>query len=432
MNHTPLTGRAFILFTMVITLNLYLMSKPNPAALTQNSWLTVSQVSALYGTLFMSLSVILAARPRFLESWFGGLDKVYKSHHLFGGIALVLLLQHPLTLIINALPNYQMAFLYLFPVTNLAYSAGILALWILIILLVATLYLKLPYHIWKITHNFMGIVVLLAALHIYLIPSDVSRYLPLRFWMMGLIGLALFAAFYQRFLYRFLGPRYAYRLMAKIKLANCHLLYLKPIKQGLSFQPGQFVFASIRSHRTLKESHPFSIASEPGKPYLRLIIKELGDYTSDLHHAHPSDLVYLWGPYGRFLSKPVKLNQPLVGIGGGIGITPFLSLARSKVNQTSPASPVYLYYSVSQITDALGHRELTALDKYLPNLSYRLHVSRDQGRLTAKMIITAVPEWQSANYYICGPLKMMLDLRSQLLGQGVKPAHIIYEDFSLK
>ena len=79
-----------------------------------------------------------------------------------------------------------------------------------------------------------------------------------------------------------------------------------------------------------KEPHPFSISSSPEAAHLRLSIKRLGDWTQDVAQIKPGKSARVWGPYGHFtrlaLAQPL---MPLVMIGGGIGITPFLSLVAS-------------------------------------------------------------------------------------------------------
>ena len=49
-------------------------------------YLVVAKVSALIGICLLSLTIFLSLRLHFMESLFGGLDKVYKAHHLIGQI----------------------------------------------------------------------------------------------------------------------------------------------------------------------------------------------------------------------------------------------------------------------------------------------------------------------------------------------------------
>ena len=96
----------------------------------------------------------------------------------------------------------------------------------------------------------------------------------------------------------------------------------KPIK----YKSGQFVFVRFYNQRLTKESHTFSIASKSNDETLRIVVKKLGDYTSNMEELKVGDKVAVEGPYGRFNYKNYSRDQ--VWIAGGIGITPFLGMVR--------------------------------------------------------------------------------------------------------
>lgn len=56
------------------------------------------QITGLLGFSLFAITFILAARIRWLESYFGGLDKMYHTHHQMAKIALLLLMLHPILL----------------------------------------------------------------------------------------------------------------------------------------------------------------------------------------------------------------------------------------------------------------------------------------------------------------------------------------------
>ena len=128
-------------------------------------YLFIAKFSALIGICLLSLTIFLSLRLHPLESIFGGLDKVYKAHHLIGQITLIVILMHPLFLIIRIFPNWDFIALYLVPGLNIAFTYGILSLYLLLVLLFVTLVIKLPYKIWHLSHKFMGVVLILATWH---------------------------------------------------------------------------------------------------------------------------------------------------------------------------------------------------------------------------------------------------------------------------
>lgn len=414
-----------------ITTSLFLISKPSLAfASPHQLLLTVSQLSALLGIILLSFTYFLSSRANFLENLFGGLDQVYRLHHLMGIVSFLLLTVHPLFLILNILPDIRLSAIYLFPtLSGIDYNLGIFALYTLITLISLTLFVRLPYHIWKSTHEYMGLVILLGFFHALLIESDISRFLPLRIWILTITGLGLLFHLYRRFLYDRFGPAYNYRISKISRLNNVTEIFLSASDQTLHHHPGQFVFVRFPGLPGLDEPHPFSISSAPQNPRLRLSIKRLGDFTNRIKDLTVGTPAILSGPYGQFYSRFASCDIA-VCIAGGIGITPFISLLESKIR--SADKPTFLFYSVKQINDAYYANRLVRLSKY-NNINYLFHNTAIQGRINARGIIKkSAVNPTSATYFICGPLSLMLTLRNQLLDLGVRPSRIIFEDFNFK
>lgn len=78
--------------------------------------LSIGRVTGLVGLVMYSLNLIYATRLRFLETFFGGLNRVYIAHHLLGGLALVFLSMHPFFLSLRfAQKSIKQAALLLLP-----------------------------------------------------------------------------------------------------------------------------------------------------------------------------------------------------------------------------------------------------------------------------------------------------------------------------
>jgi len=123
----------------------------------QNSLVSFGEIFALIGLTMFSINLILATRLRFLEDLFDGLNKVYENHNIIGQIAFILLLFHPLLLLPRYASNIKETFSFLFFSDLWSHNFGIIALWLMIILIILTLYLKPKYNFWKITHKFFGV-----------------------------------------------------------------------------------------------------------------------------------------------------------------------------------------------------------------------------------------------------------------------------------
>ena len=57
---------------------------------------SLGDMAGLCGMAMFSLVIILSARLKVFEHFFNGINQAYIAHHVFGGLALCLLLFHPL------------------------------------------------------------------------------------------------------------------------------------------------------------------------------------------------------------------------------------------------------------------------------------------------------------------------------------------------
>lgn len=413
---------------LLLTLGLFLLSKQVSSEGIQISWLFISQLFSLSGATLLSISFILSSRWSFIEDWFGGLDKVYKRHHLFGGISFVLLLHHPLFLILNILPDVQFSWKYVWLSDQLPYNWGVLSLYSMILMLVLTLLINLPYSLWKKTHEFMGLALFFAFFHILTISSDVSRFLPLRFWLITLMIIALYSVIFRRFLYPVIGPKFQYMVKEVLRLGDIYILDLLPLGRKLKFNPGQFIFTRLED--ISGESHPFSITNSSSQDSLRIVVKVLGDYTWKLGSLKPGSSATLWGPYGKFGEAAMR-GGDLIWIAGGIGITPFLSLLDYEL-ENPQSRKIDLFYCVGMESEAVFDQEIK--DKFcrVPNMTYCKYLSDVSGRINIEKIIELCGGVENKKIMICGPVSLMESLASQLRKIGIKNHNIIFEDFYLK
>ncbi len=423
------SGNVFIWFSVLATLNLFVLAKINGGDNLIISWLYLSQLLALLGTVLLSISFFLAGRFQFLESWFGGLDVIYRLHHLTGGVAFVLLLHHPLFLAVNVLPRLDLAWKYLWFSSNIAYDYGIIGLYLMLLLLIFTLLINLPYSIWKKTHEFMGLVLFFGALHILTITSDISRFQPLRVWIIVWLVIGAMSVVYRRWLYDLIGPRYKYVVDEVVRQGDVLLVYLKPTVKKMKYRGGQFVFAKFE--RLTKEQHPFSIASGPGDERLMLGIKMLGEDTLNFRELVAGDIATLWGPYGTFWEKQLS-KKDLIWIAGGIGVTPFLSMLTDEING-HPGRLTDFFYCVGSGDEAVFDSQIKlTINSYYEKIHYWQFCSKDSGRITAKAVLAAVGSFNNKKIMLCGPLPMMNGLVKQFKELGVTNSQIAFEDFNFK
>lgn len=411
---------------------------------------SLGKVTGLIGLVLYAINLLLAARTRWLENFFGGLNRVYIAHHITGGIALILLLVHPIALALRAvsvsdLTTLREAALFLLPRTiaqdasladfqqAMSINAGIVAFLGMVVLLVLTFFVKLPYRLWLFTHKFLGVAFMLAGLHVVYISSDVSSNAGLKYYLIGWIVIGLAAFTYRTLMSNVFVRRSTYRVEeVRVVGGNVVSLTFDALHRPINYKPGQFVFIKFLNAGNdgiTSEAHPFSIASSPKEHRLRLLVKSLGDYTSALKNIKPGTVAEIEGAYGKFTFTRFGA-APQIWIAGGIGVTPFLSMARS-YDQNSPN--VDMIYSVVSRSELLDQRAIAEmLPSVHPTFRYFPYVADEQeGFLTAQKIDELCGGVKGKEIFICGPPAMMKSLRQQLGQMGVPGRKIHSEEFSM-
>jgi len=426
----------FIGFLPLVTLWLWVLREQD--TIIELSFLNaLHQVSGWISLSLFTLSLITATRLGFLEKIFTGFDQLYQFHKYIGITAFLLLWLHADTILVQNLDNLPR---YLFPSTSfewysLGLSLGIVAFYVITLQLLLTYIKRVPYHIWKVTHEFLSIAVIIGGLHIILIQvSRGQNNDPLTIWALILTIIAAIAAVYTRFLWKWF-PRYYPHIIGKIEPNAVGVnLYLTPTDKILNFTPGQLVFVSFLDNSISAEVHPYSISSAPSDPYLRLSIKALGDHTRTLaNNLTRGSAVSLNGPYGAF-GDPfyAHTGKKTIFVAGGIGITPFLSMTRDATAKKIQKS-IDLWYLARNPTDAIFSHELQQLSTQNANLTIIQKYSDTDGFTTPQALANHYNDvLKTYDIFLCGP-KLMMDLFvNDLVKMGIAKRNIYMEDFSLK
>lgn len=284
-----------------------------------SSWTSLAyglgRLFGIWGVCLYAINLVMSARWRWLEPWFGGLNRVYIAHHTTGGIALVLLLFHPVFLALQKLAiSAFTAARFLLPGYSFATDLGLIALFGMVFLLFLTFYTKLPYEIWKFSHKFLGVFFGVSGLHILLIESgDMESSILLKAYVLAIMAAGAFAYTYRTLLPKIFVRTYEYEVEGvRQPWKEVIEMTLKPKNQLMNFQPGQFVFVSFTdSQLVARESHPFSIVSAPKDGRLILTAKTLGDYTASLIKLKSGTTAKIEGAFGKFSYTNFKNNDQI-------------------------------------------------------------------------------------------------------------------------
>lgn len=387
-----------------------------------------SQLFAITGFAMLALSFVLSTRNKYLEKYFGGLDKMYLTHHTFAKYGFIFILIHALLLAIRWIPeNTEKALRYLLPEhERIEVDLGIYALYGFVIIIFFTLVVKLPYDKWKILHKFTGVFFILAVLHVYILEVNIFRDNLLTIYFSVLIVAGVSSYFYKTFLFKFFKKEFNC-VVKDVTLLSDKIMEvtLKSQKVKLNFNPGQFYFFSFRDKSLSKEYHPFTVFIGANEFEVSAMIKSLGDFTTRLHDKlKPGIKVKLEGPYGYFEFKDGNNEQ--VWIGGGVGIAPFISWIRDFTFTGFPENlRVNFYYCVEYKKDATYLNEFKSLELQNPNFKVHLVCAAETELLTANGIELT----KQSDIFICGPKQMRLDLQKGLKNRGISSQKIHFEDF---
>ena len=432
---------------VAVTLAVWLASKWWFQDAFDNPYKYPAKAASLTATMLMCIAVILSARWRFLERFFGGLDKVYQIHKRIGRWAFSIILLHPVFLAVDRLPDAN-AFLRAMWFAGKAgqyawgQNAGVAALLGFFVLVALTLWIKWPYHLWKKSHEFFGLVMVIVTAHVVLVSADVARYPALRVWFYAWLGLALISFVQIRFLYRYCGPRFDCRVAATRRTGEILDLRFRPTGRPMNFYPGQFVYMVVRREGITDEPHPYSIAN---------------GYNLD-------DAVSFYGPYGHFSAPFCTALRDCVFVGGGIGITPFIGMwhvalhSEDRYDASAVPEPiremhpeilrrwqsplVSLFYVCRTAGDAVfdtAIRNEVILSRFhgFSELEHRGHHyerydTSTQGRITASYLDAHVRGGIGDKYvFLCGPTPMVDALIGQMTAMGIGRGQIVVEDFNL-
>ena len=231
--------------------------------------------------------------------------------------------------------------------------------------------------------------------------------------------------------------------------------YLKPHdgKAIPPFQPGQFLTFSIPVvGQAEPEMRCYSLSESPTEEgFYRVTVKRLdpphgarpdtprGRISGHFHdNLQPGAVVEALAPAGSFCLDRTS-TRPIIFIGGGIGITPLLSMLRWLI-ATGSRREIWFFYGVRNRGEHAMYETLHRLNAHTPNV--RLLVAYSQptpncrknvdyhvkGHITAELLRPLLTA-RRCEIYLCGPNAMMTSLRGQLEAIGVPAEDIRTESF---
>ena len=208
--------------------------------------------------------------------------------------------------------------------------------------------------------------------------------------------------------------------------------------EGFRFKAGQYVILTLIDPPETDakgSTRSFSLSSAPEETDLTITTRIRGTALKrSLATMALGTKVALEGPFGDLVLAS-ELNRPAVFLAGGIGVTPFRSIAVSAAHAKLPHR-LLLFYSNHRPQDAPFLDELRALQQTNPNYRFVATMTNgngswqgESGRISNAMIRRYVSDLIGPIYYLAGPPAMVLGLQDTLTAAGVHADDIRAEEF---
>ena len=217
------------------------------------------------------------------------------------------------------------------------------------------------------------------------------------------------------------------------------------LREVFGFTQGQYL--TLRRDidgQDLRRSYSICAGLDDGE--LRVGVRKVRDgvFSNWINaHLQPGDTVQVMAPQGRFFVpiEPASARHH-VGIAGGSGITPILSIMKT-VLAREPRSRFTLIYGNRQLQSTMFKEEIEDLkNRYMTRLVLQ-HVFSDEHtdsplgfgvmnrEKIGEFLKTLVPAASIDHVYICGPFQMNDEAEAALLAAGVPEERIHIERFGV-
>ncbi|MBP6882230.1 MAG: oxidoreductase [Candidatus Levybacteria bacterium] len=234
------------------------------------------------------------------------------------------------------------------------------------------------------------------------------------------------------------GPKYKLFLsvISSKKIASniYEFVFIKP--KGFTYKAGQYLEWTL--------SHPksdsrgvrrfFTIASSPTEETLKLGVRVDSESSSSFKRKLLSltkDARIIATQLAGDFTLPNDPTVQMTFIAGGIGITPFRSMAAYLIDKKEKRD-ITLFYFANTVEDFVYRDIFTRAEAYGLKTMYvptREAVHGESGRLTKDMLKKYTPNFAKRMYYLSGPNAMVEGYKAMLLSVGVQRKNIISDYF---
>lgn len=209
-----------------------------------------------------------------------------------------------------------------------------------------------------------------------------------------------------------------------------------PRPAELNYKPGQFFFVTIKAQDGKELSKHFSLSSSPTEKTHIEFTKKLSDsdFSAALKALKEGDWARIDAPYGKFTFEGEYERIGLLG--GGIGITPFMSICKY-CTDTYQKTKITLLYGNRTENDIVFRKEFEAMQEQNKNLKVVFILNEASsgwkgatGLITAEMIKKEIPDFKETMFYTCGPPGMVQVMEKLVEQLGLPKSQLKREYFA--
>jgi ferredoxin-NADP reductase len=215
------------------------------------------------------------------------------------------------------------------------------------------------------------------------------------------------------------------------------------LPEPFRFRPGQHVLVRLTAPDGYRAQRSYSIASAPGQTGpLELAIEKLddGEVSPFMHDvAQVGDEIELGGPIGGHFNWSPEDGGPVLFIGGGSGVVPFMSMLRHRAAMSSKVTAT-LVFSARLREDLLFFDELSELASSHDRFNLTVTLTREEathpfraGRIDATFIasIIATMKMPVRQVLICGSNPFVETAAEGMVAAGIDEALIKTERYGI-
>ncbi len=213
-------------------------------------------------------------------------------------------------------------------------------------------------------------------------------------------------------------------------------------EEKVDFRAGQYMEWTLGHYRPDNRGNRryFTIASSPTENEIRMGIKFYGNpstFKKGLASLVPGDEIMAGQLAGDFV-LPADSKKKLAFLAGGIGVTPFRSMAKYLSDKNEKRDIVFLYSNkvpseiaykevFDEAAQRVGMRTIYVLTS--PEQQIPAGINARAGMISAEMLKMEIPDYMERTFYISGPHSMVSAMEKCLREIGVKRSKIKIDFF---